>query len=284
MGQEEKECVLTAQMFDIHTFMLQHGRFLTAKKWTKISNITGHMASNPLSKNFLVWGNFTKQFGIEQGYNSKNIFVVGSPRHDKFFNQIPKKSTKSKIILATTGAHYLSADTSTITNQLKHDKFIKEIYEIFKKKTDKELIIRPHPSPILTEHIHRIFDKLDPKIRIDSSPNLLELISDAELVIAFNNSTICLDAIAMGKPVISLQTDDWALEEEIVKNNGVFSIDNVDDCENTITQIMSDKNFQERIISNSKQFLENYMVNIGSSSKSLSDLISNLENYSSENQ
>ena len=62
--------------------------------------------------------------------------------------------------------------------------------------------------------------------------NLFDLIQKSELVITFNNSTICLDALSMKKPVISLQTDDWALDEEIVKMNGVLSIDNpLNDCE-----------------------------------------------------
>ena len=106
--------------------------------------------------------------------------------------------------------------------------------------------------------------------------DLIKLIQDSELVITFNNSTVCLDAISLNKPVISLQTDDWSLDEEIVLNNGVLSISNLADCEMYINKIITDHDFRKNLLNNSKLFLENYIHNSGSASKYLAKSISNI--------
>ena len=276
VGQEEKECMYVGKSFNIKSFMLQHGRFLTHKKWTKISNFTGHFPQKRISDGQFVWGKFTKEFGSSQGYENKNIILSGSPKHDKFFNSTRKLFQSNKILLATTGAMCLTADTCTTNSQLKYDKFIHEIYNIIKKIPDKELSVRSHPSPILTENAKNLIKNIDPKLQLSNNINLLKLIQDSELVITFNNSTICLDALALNKPVISLQTDDWSLDEEIVRNDGVFSINNIEDCEIYIKKILFDDNFRKTVLENSKLFLDDYLVNQGNASKSLAKSIFNL--------
>ena len=276
VGQEEKECMYVGKSFNVKSFMLQHGRFLTPKKWTKISNFTGHFPQKRISDGQFVWGQLTKEFGLSQDYENKNIILSGSPRHDKFFNSTPKSLQSNKILLATTGAMRLSADTCTTNSQLKHDKFIHEICNIIKKIPNKELLVRSHPSPILTENLKNLIKNIEPKLQLVNNVNLIKLIQNSELVITFNNSTICLDAIALNKPVISLQTDDWSLDEEIVRNNGILSINNIEDCEMYIKKILFDVNFRKTTLKNSKLFLDNYLVNQGTASKSLAKLISNL--------
>ena len=276
VGQEEKECMYVGKSFNVRSFMLQHGRFLTPKKWTKISNFTGHFPQKRISDGQFVWGQLTKEFGLSQDYENKNIILSGSPRHDKFFNSTPKSLQSNKILLATTGAMRLSADTCTTNSQLKHDKFIHEICNIIKKIPNKELLVRSHPSPILTENLKNLIKNIEPKLQLVNNVNLIKLIQNSELVITFNNSTICLDAIALNKPVISLQTDDWSLDEEIVRNNGILSINNVEDCEMYVKKILFDVNFRKTTLKNSKLFLDNYLVNQGTASKSLAKLISDL--------
>ena len=275
VGQEEKECMFVGKNHKIKSFMLQHGTFLNSKKWTDISNFTGHFPKKRISDGQFVWGNITKDFGLSQGYDDKDLIVSGSPSHDGFFNLEPTNNS-NKILLATIGALCLTADTCTTTSQLKHDKFIHEIYNIIKKIPNKELSVRSHPSQIMTENTKNLIKNIDPKLQLANNINLLKLIQDSELVITFNNSTICLDALALNKPVISLQTDDWSLDEEIVRNNGILSINNIKDCEMYIKKILFDDNFRKTVLENSKLFLDAYLVNQGNASKSLAKSISNL--------
>jgi hypothetical protein len=124
--------------------------------------------------------------------------------------------------------------------------------------------------------LKNLIKNIEPKLQLVNNVNLIKLIQNSELVITFNNSTICLDAIALNKPVISLQTDDWSLDEEIVRNNGILSINNIEDCEMYVKKILFDVNFRKTTLKNSKLFLDNYLVNQGTASKSLAKLISDL--------
>jgi len=268
VGQEEKECMNVANNFGIPSLMLQHGRFLTAQKWLTFSDFTGHFPKSSLSQKQFVWGNLTKKFALSREYQDKNILLSGSPRHDRFFNSTKNYSTNN-ILLATTGAMNISADTCTTNSQLKYDAFIKKIYDIIKQLPDKKLIIRPHPSPVLTSNVSNLIKNIDDKLPVMKNENLFDLIQKSELVITFNNSTICLDALSMKKPVISLQTDNWALDEEIVKMNGILSIDNLNDCEMYVKKILYDLDYKNDILQKSKQFLDQYLINQGNASKSM---------------
>ena len=282
VGQEEKECMNVANNFDIPSLMLQHGRFLTAQKWLSFSDFTGHFPKSSLSQKQFVWGNLTKKFALSREYQDNNILLSGSPKHDRFFNSTKNYSTKNystnNILLATTGAMNISADTCTTNSQLKYDVFIKKIYDIIKKLPDKKLIIRPHPSPVLTSNVSNLIKHIDHKLPVMKNENLFDLIQKSELVITFNNSTICLDALSMKKPVISLQTDDWALDEDIVKMNGVLSIDNPSDCEIYIKKILFDVDFKNDLLTKSKLFLDQYLINQGNASKSVASELANMIN------
>ena len=272
VGQEEKECMRVGKNYQVPSFMLQHGRFLTSKKWTKFSNFTGHFPHKKISDGQFVWGSLTEEFGKSQGYD--NIIISGSPKHDKFFKHKKNNVNSNKILIATTGSMNLSADTSTINSQLKHDRMIMKIYNTLKKIPDKEIIVRTHPSPILTEHIKQLFNQLDSKVSFVNDRDLIEVINDSELILSFNNSTICLDAIALNTPVISFQTDEWSFDEEIVQQNGVIAVRNISECETFVKKILFDDSFRENLLHKSQLFLDKYLANQGTSSRYLAKTIS----------
>jgi len=274
VGQEEKEGMKVGKNFKIPSYMLQHGRFLTSKKWTKFSNFTGHFPHKKISDGQFVWGTLTEEFGKTQGY--KNITITGSPKHDRFFRHKNENKRSDKILIATTGSMNLSADTSTINSQLKHDKVIMQIYNTLKKIPGKEFIIRTHPSPILTEHVKQLFNQIDSKVSFVNDKDLIDVIDDAELVVSFNNSTVCLDAITLNKPVISFQTDDWSFDEDIVEQDGVLSVKDITEFEINVKKILFDNTFRENILQKSKLFLDKYLKNQGTSSKNLANTISKL--------
>jgi len=168
----------------------------------------------------------------------------------------------------------LSADTSTINSQLKHDKMIVQIYNTLKKIPNKEIIVRTHPSPILTEHIKQLFNQLDSSVSFVNDKDLIEVIDDAELVLSFNNSTICLDAIALNTPVISFQTDEWSFDEEIVQQDGVLAVKNISECEIYVKKILFEYDFRESLLQKSQTFLDRYLANQGTSSEYLAKTIS----------
>ena len=275
VGQEEKECILVGKKFKVPSFMLQHGRYQNSKKWDKFSRFLGRFPTPLLSDKQIVWGEITKQYALSYDHSPANILIGGSPRHDKFFKCPPAKNKKNGIILlATTGMMSNSADTCTTGSQIKFDEYIKEVYRIVKSLPEKKLIVKPHPSPVLTKLAEDLIHEIDPSIIITKNIELHKLIDDCEVLITFNNSTTTLDAISMNKPVISLQTDSWATEDDIAQAGALLSISNIQDCENGIKKILYDDDFRQKLIQKSNLFLEKYMKNQGHASKSVVTLLS----------
>jgi hypothetical protein len=275
VGQEEKECILVGKKFHIPSFMLQHGRYQNSKKWDKFSHFLGRFPTPLLSDKQIVWGKIAKEYALSHDHLDTDVLIGGSPRHDKFFNSSSLNNKKSGIILlATTGTHYISADSCSTGSQIKYDEYIKEIYRIMKLLPEKKLIVKPHPSPVLTKLAEDLIHEIDPSIIITKNIELHKLIDDCEVLITFNNSTTTLDAISMNKPVISLQTDSWATEDDIAQAGALLSISNIQDCENGIKKILYDDDFRQKLIQKSNLFLEKYMKNQGHASKSVVTLLS----------
>jgi UDP:flavonoid glycosyltransferase YjiC (YdhE family) len=178
------------------------------------------------------------------------------------------------ILLATTGTHYISADSCTTGSQIKYDEYIKEVYRIVKSLPGKKLIVKPHPSPVLTKLAENLINEIDPSIRIIKNVELYKLINDCEVLITFNNSTTTLDAISMNKPVISLQTDSYANEDDIAQAGAILSISEIKELENGIKKILYDNDFKKKLMEKSDLFLQKYMKNQGHASESVVEVLS----------
>ena len=276
VGQEEKECIMMGKQFSIDSVMIQHGRFQTSKIWDKFATFLGQFPRPMLSDKQIVWGETTKKYALSYDHPEKNIIIGGSPRHDKFFNHNEKKSSNGNIILATTGTMFLSADTCTSNSQIQYDDYFREIYRIIKSLNGKKLIVKSHPSQILRKIVQDLINELDTSITLVENTDNQELFSDCDMVITFNNSTTALEALSLGTPVISLQTESWALEDDIAQSNAIVSISNLSDCESSITKILNDSEFRKNLVRNGYRFLSYYMNNQGDASNSVALILKNL--------
>ena len=276
VGQEEKECILVGKSFSIDSVMLQHGRFQTSEIWNKFAKYLGQFPSSLVSDKQIVWGNTTKQYALSYNHEENNIIIGGSPRHDKFFNFNLPKSEKGIILLATTGTMFLSSDSCITSSQIKYDDYIREIYRIVKSLPGKKLVIKSHPSQILKKFVKDLVNQIDPSIVIIENSNNQELFNNCELLITFNNSTTALEAISLGTPVISLQTENWAQEDDIAQSDAIISISKISDCEDAIKKIIYDSNFKKTLLKNSIKFLNDYMSNPGNASHNIVLILKNL--------
>ena len=276
VGQEEKECILMGKFFSIKSVMLQHGRYQTSKKWDKFANFLAYFSSSLLTDKQIIWGEITKQYALSHNHSPNNVLVGGSPRHDKFFNLSSQKNKKTgKILLATTGTMYISADSCTTGSQTKYDEYFKEVYRIVKSLPGKKLVVKPHPGPLLTKYVENLVNEIDPSITVIRNQDLHELISDCDVLITFNNSTTALEAISLKKPVVSLQTESWANEDDIAQAGAVVSISNIKDCEKEIKKILFDTSFRKQQTDKASNFLRKYMSNPGNASKSVAEIFKN---------
>lgn len=273
-GQEEKELIFVGRKFGIQSLMLQHALNTTNSNWDKTDRFILSGFSYPfLSDKQVLWGQIPKNQALKYSHNSENSLIVsGSPRHDKFF--LKKSFGKTgNILLATTGVSGISYLDTTFDEYSKFENFIKEVYRVSKFFPDKHLIVKPHPRSELDNPITELIKMIDPSIEIKYNADLVDLINSCDLVITFNNSTIALESMILEKPTISLQFENWANNEDIVKINGLVSINKIEDVEPIMKKLLTNEKFIEITKSNEKKFIEQYFSNPGTASKTLAKIL-----------
>lgn len=268
-GQEEKETLFVARQKGIRSVMLQHAMYPTGKIWDKFGRFVSFFSYPLLSDKQAIWGETFKNYALQYGHDEKNLMVTGSPRHDNFFNHRKKEKSTGIIVLATTGATEIFSENSPTLDYTKFDDFIKEVCRVVKSLPNIQLIVKPHPQPDFVNNIIELIREIDPNIKIILDTNLVELIDSCDLLITFKNSTIALESLILNKPTISLQTEKWPEEMEIVKMNALLSISDIDEIENGIKKMLFDNEFREQFLMNGKKFVEQYFANPGFASKTL---------------
>jgi len=271
---QEKEVIHVAKNLGIKSVLLQHALSPNGEIWDKAGKFFSFFSGPLNSDKQVVWGETTKNYAVEFGHNPNNIISLGSPRHDKFF-QTKKIYNKGIILFATTGLSEFFAETSTTNDYLKFNNFVREVCRVVKNLKDKKLVIKPHPQPDFVNNIIDLIKDIDPQIEIALDTDLVQLINSCEILITFKNSTIALESMILNKPTISLQTEKWVEESEIVKKHGLVSIFKIEDIEPTIHRILNDESFKIDIIKNSKNFLDKYFTNQGNASTNLTKFLEN---------
>ena len=74
---------------------------------------------------------------------------------------------------------------------------------------------------------------------------------------------------------MSLQIENWAKDEEIVKMNAVYSIYEENEIEEGIKKLLYDEDFKKELQINAKNFLNQYMKFQGKSSRKLAEELNN---------
>ena len=269
--QEEQELIALAKSKKIDIVYLQHAMGAMEDAFKPQGNFTTHFAHDSQCDKLAVWGVPAKKYALT--YNStKNFFATGSPRHDKFFNY-KGFSQKKYILFATTRPNPSFSKTLTTDSISNFLSFITETCNVFSNLPQKNLILKPHPSPENTVDIVKIAKKIDSNISFTYDSNVLKLLQNCEFLITTNNSTIALEAMMLNKPVISLQTESLALNENVVKYNALISVSNKEDIKKSVELLFNDKKFKAQLLKNSRNFLNDFFSNQGTSSKILAKLV-----------
>lgn len=148
---------------------------------------------------------------LEEGFDSRTIFVTGNPYFDYFQKNITKRSEiKSQIL-------FLSQPISE-KEGVSYDEFtaIEGVLKVLRAGDfphDFSVIIRPHPR----ENSEKFGRYIDSKIKIDDKTSVEKLLSKSGLVIGMTSMVLFQAAIA-GKRVISyqpnLKTKDFSMKGE----------------------------------------------------------------------
>jgi hypothetical protein len=262
-----------AKTIKIPVILLQHGIGGSDGPESNIINeFTGSMPI--LSNKFLVWGNAAETYAKQFGVSEKNIHRLGSSTHDKLFTNLKKNITlKNDFILITAG--------SATTNHIKdysistHEEYEHTLKEICKSilKTKKKIIIKMHPY--VDGKIERdIVKKIDPTIQVITKGNISSLIESCELMITLAVTSATLDAQILEKPVIRLPLKEWWGPPDTYRTSPGLTVQ-VEEFEVVFNKILNDSIFRQQVIDNGKIFVNDCLVNQGSSAKSIAEFLKN---------
>lgn len=276
-GVEEKIILLQSTFKNIPSVMLQHGYHPSGEYVRKYLPITPILPSFKL--NYAIWGNHTKSLLCDLEFPKKFINVVGSPRHDIFFNTSNLKNNKNTIIFAdsfSSEIDFLGFDTRNFIN---NETNLKKILAFVNELSDHKLIVKLHPGQhALPYSIKSLIQSIDSSIPIYQSGNILELLKDCKLLIASELTTAVLEAMILKIPtMIYLSHPKWNIDETIFKNNASIQINTFEQFQSEINKLLNDVNYRNEIINNGTNFINEYFSNPGKSSKSFVELFQNLK-------
>ena len=261
---------------DIESILLQHS-FL--RYHPDLKNLQWRYEDQNMidlkSKKFFVWGNNDLNYFSEQSSIKKEqIFVSGSPRHDKFFKS--KNSIISKNILITLSPISERSGLGDVNLVLRYNQFLTNIIQKLKKINNSKIIIKLHPgenphNSILLEHLSKI-----PDIVVYQTKNSKDLIVDCEFLInvspeLYDSSTIMLEALILQKPVVQLILDDESLNISPL-HLPIIQIHELKDFDEIIQKLQNEE-FKKSFIEKIPIELNNYLSHQNSSSARILELI-----------
>ena len=276
VGETEK-AFLEFNQKKVPSILLEHGFIERVKETKQFDNLDYVHFKDKLA----VWGKTRKEWlSNEFNIDPNRIIVTGSPRHDAYFNSRIKKKNEKMITLLL--APNPIGDTSGLSNtdlKLRVNEVITKIFSIVKKFDNVKIIVKLHLIQLKhNEEIRSFIKKLDKTIPVYLSTSVIDTINNADVVMIlspeiYGTSTMLLESMILGKPTMNVVFDKKILEFNHVKRNAVFTISEHYDLEKELKKILFDKDFQDELIENADEFLEEFFSNIGSASENFSNIL-----------
>jgi hypothetical protein len=271
VGLEDKLIISIANKKKIPNMFLQHGLYLQNEKFDEYMPIFPIIPSN--GSKHLVWGEIMEKHIIEHGGMKEEIIQIGSPRYDKVFQKKKKKKKSNIVLLAANGFFHINCKGTDVEAFIKMENFVKKIFEVIKKYPDKKMIIKLHPGHVSFD-IKPLIQKIDPSIEIYQNENILELLEKSDVMISLNYSTVVLDAMILEKPVLVLLPEDQNFENEIpLKNKTVLMTSDLNKLEILIKDLFENEKIRQELIQKGNEFVNQYIVNQGTSSEKLAEIL-----------
>jgi len=273
---ETERAFLKNKNSKIESYLLEHGFSLLFKETQRFGMINSY---DRFSDKIVVWSNFQKQFLIENYNIDKNrILAIGSPRHDvltKKMMPVRKKEEITVLIAPTPITQLQGFDTTEIHRRFENS--MKELCTILENQ-NINLVFKIHPSQSFhNDEIKKIIETYSKKSSIYLLNPVTELIESSDLVITITPegwcpSTIILESMILGKPVLNIILDDRNYDFEYIKQNAAIAV-SYDSIEKVVLQLITDSNYRSEISRNAISFTKKFLVNYGKSSKILSKVL-----------
>ena len=176
----------------------------------------GGMYIMPVVGNFqAVWGEFYRQWHIKRGKSPDSQIVTGFPRHDSLFHLHPLKRSelctrfglnpKGNMILVATEWFQGSSSRYTIEREEEYIRLVLRSLRVYK---NIQIVVKLHPS--FQSENQKIVSEIAEQERAEiiiAKDSLWDLIRLSKFVIV-SVSSVCVEALILGKPVISVNVSN----------------------------------------------------------------------------
>ncbi len=268
--------IKTAQKFNIKIGVLQHSMLIddlhnSNSYGTKFSNFVRLLPS--YADHFLVWDKLTRDHAVKNGVDSKKIIPIGCPFFDTFFHngKNPENTKNEYVLLAIDPFSGWTMRQFSTEIRIEYENTIKQICQIT-TKMNKKLLIKVHHGSFFDE---KIVKKINPNIVVKYAGSFYQYAKNCELLICVDMSTAILDAMLLKKPIVSILIYDKDSPSKIFQENYVVKTD-MTHIENTLTHFFLDDKFKIFSIKQGEKFIHNYVLNPGTSTKSLLNFLANI--------
>ena len=251
-----RTCILPAKKKKIPVVEIQHGLF-------SLPEIFVNLMPEPISDKICVWGNSSREYLLELGFEDEKIEITGSPEfdeHKKFAESFENK--EKKIILFATQAPYKSINLEVIDEMVKN------------KKLDEFVIyVKPHPDedPVTYNFLE---DKFPDKVFIlPKNENLSYLLAISQVILTVS-STVGLESAVLDKPLICI---NFLGEKSMYIDEGIaLEVKNTGELADSINKIFNPE-ISAQLSENRVNFINEYVHELdGKSVERITDVINEL--------
>ena len=215
----------------------------------------------------------------ERNISSEKILLVGSPKHDNFFDSKNHELKERKtILLAPRPITEISGEDNTELH-IRYEKILKKIYQIIKNNDNVDIIIKLHPIQLgHNEELVEFFKTLDSKMHVDLFSSVKDIMKQSDAVISISPenwdlSTIVLESQILEKPTLNIFLNKKTYEFQCINDNSVLSMTDDSDIEHGINEILFNENTINCLKDNAKKHLKSYLVNHGTASQKFANIL-----------
>ena len=266
VGFEEKIILSLSNTHNISGHILQHGIFPDSEYLEKFRNII------PIFPKFgfkaAVWGKVLKKYLVDKGISEQEISVIGSPRHDQFFQK--ERNEINDVLICSTPQSSIDCDS---IDSHAYDEAYSMIQEMIKTINEEKysVIVKEHPSQYDPLDVTSAIRDIDESIRFYKNQDILQLIKKSRIVICIGFSTVLLEAMMLGKPTILYQIHPNWIKNDGIVSNATSIVKTKEEFKKMLMRLMTDEQFKILQIEKGNDFVERYLENQGNASRILKD-------------
>ncbi len=269
---EEKILIHVAKEFGIQGIILQHGGIFTKRDTEMLVSILPFVP--PIGIKHGLWGKESANIFSQLGVKHEDMILMGNPRYDELFRMKNKSANKGIILIGSSILPELAYSRIDTNEMIKFENIFRDICRISVSVPNKKLIVKLHPGQHSSYDVKPILNEIDPSIPIYKTSNIADLMKDCDVFVYIGFSTVLLEAMILGKPTITFKIGpDWEYENKIFQSGATLVVRSVNEFEKALNNVLFNDAFRNDLIQKGEKYINDYFMNPGNSSKSLSNIL-----------